>query len=357
MICFCASLLLLRVCARAVSQDLLGTDWPVPSASGPADVAAAVSSCALRASSVAHRAQENRRLQQTGAGSAALCSGSASRASVHDAAAVGPTVALGLIQLPSSVQPPCSHPPTRKDSQPALASQQSCANPQASLEPAEAQDEFDDWDVDLADLDECDGHVAQPSRPAAPAPTVAPAALAKSLRPPTCVGIQTRPGPSRNEHSPARRPLGSSHRILPLHPHPASHIPALLSCPTVLSAPPQSHRVFPGLSASSAAPSPSSRMQVRPQQLQRPWATPRASVQARSLFETVSPARPSSPSVNSSSLSPHPLHTPVLTNRLVQLVSASNKLPRKRPCSEPHRLRTRRFPGPAGLLPQQVSLN
>lgn len=52
-------------------------------------------------------------------------------------------------------------------------------------------------------------------------------------------------------------------------------------------------------------------------------------------------------------MSPNPLHTPVLTNRLVQLVSASSKRPSKRPRLEGHRSRTRRFPGPAGLLPEQ----
>lgn len=47
-----------------------------------------------------------------------------------------------------------------------------------------------------------------------------------------------------------------------------------------------------------------------------------------------------------------PLHTPVLTNHLVQLVSASKKTP-QRPRGDLTRPKTRRFPGPAGLLPEQ----
>lgn len=354
-------------CVFVFFQDLLGTDWTVPSAPAPADVAAAVSSCALRASSVvAHKAPEKICLQQTGEGSAALCNGSASRSSTH---ATGQTVALSLRQLSSSsssststssstcVQPPHSHLPTLNNFQSGLASQQSHANTQGSLKPRVTQDDFDDWDVDLADLDECDGQMGQPPAPAPPPPvhTVAPASSAKSLRPPTCGGIQTRPSQTLRERSTALMPLGSSSQNLPLQNPSAFHVRSPVPRP-VLSAPPQSPGVFPGLTASSPAPSHISRTLIRPQQPQRSWATPKPSPQSRSLFETVSPAPPSSPSVSSSTLSPHPIHTPVLTNRLVQLVSASNKLPKKRSRFEPHWPRTRRFPGPAGLLPQQVSI-
>ncbi|XP_033499897.2 uncharacterized protein hrob [Epinephelus lanceolatus] len=334
-------------------EDLLGTDWAVRSASGPADVAAAVSSCTLRASSAAHREPEKNCPQQTGARSAILCNGTASRSSTHTAA--GQTVALGLRQLSSSSSSSSSSaqplPPTLNNSQPNLASQQSHANTEGPPKPCTAQDDFDDWDVDLADLDECDRQMGQPPAPAPPAPEVALASSAKTLRPPTCGGIQTQPNRTLRDVSTARQ-ASSSHNLQPQ----ISSTPLLRSPnphPAFLSAPPQSPTVFPGLTASSAAPSPIPRTLNRPQQPQRPFTTPKPSPQDRTLFQTVSPAPSSTPSVSSSTLSPHPLHTPVLTNRLVQLVSASNKLPKKRPRSEPHQPRTRRFPGPAGFLPQQ----
>ncbi|KAK7940610.1 hypothetical protein WMY93_003936 [Mugilogobius chulae] len=82
--------------------------------------------------------------------------------------------------------------------------------------------------------------------------------------------------------------------------------------------------------------------------MQRPLSTPVSAKHNHNnklLFESVSPAPPLQP------MTPSPFHTPVLTNRLVQLVSASNT--KKRPRSDSNRPRTRRFPGPAGLLPQQ----
>ncbi|OCT60033.1 hypothetical protein XELAEV_18046052mg [Xenopus laevis] len=45
-------------------------------------------------------------------------------------------------------------------------------------------------------------------------------------------------------------------------------------------------------------------------------------------------------------------HTPMLTNHLVQLVTAANQTPRRRLWETPPP-KERRFPGPAGLLPQQ----
>ncbi|XP_041813945.1 homologous recombination OB-fold protein isoform X2 [Chelmon rostratus] len=334
-------------------EDLLGTDWAVRSASGPADVAAAVSSCALRASSVAHREPEKNCFQQAGERSAALCNGTASRSSTHTAA--GQTVAPGFRRLSSPAQPPSPCPPTLNNSESNLASQQSRANAEGPLKSCVAQDDFDDWDVDLADLDECDrqmGQLFQPPAPTPPAPPADPASSAKPLRPPTCGGIQTRPDGSLRELSTARQVSGSSSHNLP----PRAFSTPLRSPnprPAFVSAPPQSPTVFPGITATFPAPSPISRSLNRPQHPHGPRLTPGPSPHARSLFETVSPTPSSSSSVGSSALSPHPLHTPVLTNRLVQLVSASNKLPRKRPRSEPHRPRTRRFPGPAGLLPQQ----
>ncbi|XP_019327471.1 PREDICTED: uncharacterized protein C17orf53 homolog [Aptenodytes forsteri] len=49
---------------------------------------------------------------------------------------------------------------------------------------------------------------------------------------------------------------------------------------------------------------------------------------------------------------PGSLQTPVVTNHLVQLVTAASKAPRAAPRLPPQG-KTRRFPGPAGILPQQ----
>ncbi|KAM6238645.1 homologous recombination OB-fold protein isoform 2-T2 [Porphyrio hochstetteri] len=49
---------------------------------------------------------------------------------------------------------------------------------------------------------------------------------------------------------------------------------------------------------------------------------------------------------------PSSLQTPVVTNHLVQLVTAASKAPRAAPRLPPQG-KTRRFPGPAGILPQQ----
>ncbi|KAM9394445.1 uncharacterized protein hrob [Pholidichthys leucotaenia] len=278
-------------------EDLLETNWAAPSAPGPTDEAAAVSFRGLRSSSVAHRVPEK---------SGALCDGTVSKSST-----AGQTVALGLRQLSSSSAPML----------PALAAQQSVKG---------LQDDFDDWDVDLADLDECDSRARQPPQPTASAE---PSFSAKTLRPSACAGIKT-------QHDRTLRELrtSSSGNNVP---------PCTLAARNFPAAPRQSPVVFPGLTVSPPVPGTFTRTLAKPQQPQKPCTTPRPSPHTRGLFETISPAAPST------SMSPHPLHTPVLTNRLVQLVSASSKLPKKRPRSEPHRSRTRRFPGPAGLLPQQ----
>ncbi|XP_016134654.1 uncharacterized protein C17orf53-like [Sinocyclocheilus grahami] len=85
-------------------------------------------------------------------------------------------------------------------------------------------------------------------------------------------------------------------------------------------------------------------------QCQRGASTPRTPLQPRgSLFHSVS-----STTDSSSTFTPRPLNTPVLTNHLVQLVSAANKTPqRPQSCMMP--AKARRFAGPAGALPIQVS--
>ncbi|XP_043955802.1 homologous recombination OB-fold protein isoform X2 [Gambusia affinis] len=279
-------------------EDVLGTDWSPCSVAGPSKAAAAMSSCSLRASSVSHRDQEKTCHQPSGEKLAELCNGTVSGSAVHSGAAQ--TVAQSLRQISSSSNTACT-----------------------------AQDDFDDWDVDLADLDECDSQTRQLSTPAAAEPP----SSVKTLRPSTYVSIQTLPPRSLRDTSSY-----------------CSYIAAPQSLSSAHLQPPTTSRAsFPA--APPQTPSSFSRTPSHPQQLQKPWMTPQAASQARSLFNTVSPGPPAS--VNSSALSPHPLHTPFLTNRLVQLVSASSKLPRKRQRSEAHQPQTRRFPGPAGLLPQQ----
>uniref|UniRef100_A0A667Z2Q1 Homologous recombination factor with OB-fold n=1 Tax=Myripristis murdjan TaxID=586833 RepID=A0A667Z2Q1_9TELE len=272
--------------------------------------------------------------------------------------AVGQTVALGLRQ-PASTQPHSLRPPVLNNAQTNLASQQSCFDTEGLQKACVAQDDFDDWDVDLADLDECDpqmgvgGHLPQPVQPPAPfpvAPTTETGLLSKKLRPPACGGTQTLPGRGLRELSTPCHTPGLSARNVPPPTSTSLPAPSPAPRPVCFSAPAQSPGVFPGLTATSHISSPFPRPVRESQQPQRPCTTPAPSPQGRSLFGSISPA---SSSVTCPGLSPRPIHTPVLTNHLVQLVSASSKLPRKRPRPAPQQPRTRRFPGPAGLLPQQ----
>uniref|UniRef100_A0A8C7Z796 Homologous recombination factor with OB-fold n=1 Tax=Oryzias sinensis TaxID=183150 RepID=A0A8C7Z796_9TELE len=292
-------------------EDVLGTDWRTDSASEAASVAATMSSAA-------NAEQEQVSLQQRQDCPPPLCDGATSRTF----RAAAQNAALALRQIPSTTRALRSPLVTLNDSK-QLASQNH-SNPKGLLTSSVDLDDFDDWDVDLADLDECDRSSNQP-----PPAAAEPSSSAKALRPSALRGSHDR---TFREHTPETS--GSScftaaRRSLPANPGSSN--------------PPQSPAVLRSLAAASPASSSCS----NPQQTHKPWTTPRASPQARGLFETVSP------SVPPSALSPHPLHTPVLTNRLVQLVSASSKLPKKRPRSESRQRRTRRFPGPAGLLPQQ----
>lgn len=302
-----------------VCQDLLEPDWDVQPAPAAADVTAAVSPCALRGSSASHREPEKTCPQQTGGGSASLCNGTVGNR-LHSSAPA-------LRQLPSA------RPAPQNDSL-----QSRGGDTAELLKLRGAQEDFDDWDVDLADLDECP--IWQPLQSAAPpAPVANPAASAKKLRP-----HLLQPNQSVRELSPARQASASSASNLPPQTL-STPLRSPYSRPVAHSSPLPSPNLCP-------APSPISRPVNRPQRQHRPCTTPRPFPHPHGLFDNPSPA----PSRSSTILSPHPLHAPVLTNRLVQLVSASSKLPSKRPRSGCEQPRTRRFPGPAGLLPEQVSL-
>lgn len=190
-----------------------------------------------------------------------------------------------------------------------------------------AQDDFDDWDVDLEELDEC-----VPQQTSAPDTDLEPDTISPAKR--------TRLS-DVSEDTPTVSSLRGFCRTTPKPAPPQSFIGS--SCSTTFH--PQNNLqpfVPPGCRFTSpVTPGP-----VRAtSQWQRGAVTPRP--EHRSLFQAVSPA-PSTPRT------PRPLHMPVLTNHLVQLVSAANKTP-QRQRSDTVRPKTRRFPGPAGALPQQVT--
>uniref|UniRef100_A0A6I8QGN9 Homologous recombination OB-fold protein OB-fold domain-containing protein n=1 Tax=Xenopus tropicalis TaxID=8364 RepID=A0A6I8QGN9_XENTR len=64
---------------------------------------------------------------------------------------------------------------------------------------------------------------------------------------------------------------------------------------------------------------------------------------------------PKAPLISPRPLIPNSLQTPVVTNHLVQLVTAANQTPRRLSWETPPP-KERRFPGPAGLLPHQFNV-
>ncbi|XP_038019325.1 homologous recombination OB-fold protein isoform X2 [Motacilla alba alba] len=81
-----------------------------------------------------------------------------------------------------------------------------------------------------------------------------------------------------------------------------------------------------------------------------PWTPP-----AQSCPQPRLPPRPPGfPNPPTAPSAPGPPNAPVVTNHLVQLVTAASKAPRGAPRA-PARRESRRFPGPAGILPQQHS--
>uniref|UniRef100_A0A3B4AMC9 Homologous recombination OB-fold protein OB-fold domain-containing protein n=1 Tax=Periophthalmus magnuspinnatus TaxID=409849 RepID=A0A3B4AMC9_9GOBI len=123
---------------------------------------------------------------------------------------------------------------------------------------------------------------------------------------------------SRFAFSANQAPPGSTSEC----PSAASSIPypsTTILSPHPQSVVPQSPGVFPGLTAASPC------LRRGPEQMRQPLSTPVSSKHNRGLFESISPAAPPRP------LTPSSLHTPVLTNQ-------------------------HGFPGPAGLLPQQVCI-
>lgn len=205
-----------------------------------------------------------------------------------------------------------------------------------------AQDDFDDWDVDLDELDESIPQmVSQPQKNIAPHSASDSISPAKRMRPSTSSGAQV-----------SSRISFCSNTSMSAVARPSVNISSTLQVPTHLSTPIQNRTHTRGpVTPVSQFPRP-----VTPKppvvSTQR-WAgpsTPRTPLQPRgSLFHSVSSTPDTSPT-----LTPRPLNTPVMTNHLVHLMSAANKTP-QRPQSTGMRSKARRFPGPAGALPQQVS--
>ncbi|KAJ8253786.1 hypothetical protein COCON_G00203980 [Conger conger] len=198
---------------------------------------------------------------------------------------------------------------------------------QSNRPPVPFPDDFDDWDVDLEDLE----HVFRQQD--AVQPSVESVSPAKR----TCLserGGGAQPGVSL-------RPPAHVNRT-PCQPVSAADLTPPLPSRVPLPSPPD-----PGLVPSHPLflPLPGSRdpRPVRPALRQQ---TPACGLVGR---VSSSPSGPPGPPA----VAPSPLRAPVFTNHLVQLVSAASKTPQKRQHQQATP-KTRRFPGPAGLLPQQL---
>lgn len=303
-------------------QELLEADWTCPSEHTSTTVAPSSESSHVQQSTV-----------NLSSGLAENTSGSVSVPTLR-------TPICGTISALPDLSKPCLQPVSASVSSlraPASSLQSNPLNPpppaslnvlQRDLPP---QDDFDDWDVDLEELDSIP-QMASESRnnPVAPLDNISPA---KRLRPSapeasshgrfgaTCSASVTRPLVNTTFASPIQSP------VCPSTPMRGPATPASRFPRPVTPRPP-----------------------VVSPQWQRGASTPRTPMQPRgSLFHSVSPATDSS-----STFTPRPLNTPVLTNHLVQLVSAANKTP-QRPQRRMMPAKARRFPGPAGALPLQVS--
>ncbi|XP_043085345.1 LOW QUALITY PROTEIN: homologous recombination OB-fold protein [Puntigrus tetrazona] len=196
------------------------------------------------------------------------------------------------------------------------------------------QDDFDDWDVDLEELDSIPQVVSEPqNNPAAPLKNISPA---KRMRP-SAPEVSSHGRSAAISSVSVTRPLVNTSFVSiiqgPMNPS-TSRNANLMHGPTT----------------------PASRF-PRPVTPRPPVASPQLGASSHrtplkprgSLFHSVC-----STTDSSSTFTPRALNTPVLTNHLVQLVSAANKTP-QRPQSRMMPAKARRFPGPAGALPLQAS--
>ncbi|XP_016383188.1 uncharacterized protein C17orf53 homolog [Sinocyclocheilus rhinocerous] len=213
--------------------------------------------------------------------------------------------------------------------------------PQASLSVLQRdlppQDDFDDWDVDLEELDSIPQMVSEPQKnPAAPLDNISPT---KRMR------------PSAPE-VPYHGRFGATSSVSITRPLVNTSFASTIQGSTCPSTPMQNanHMRGPATPVLRFPRPVTPKPPVVSPQCQRGASTPRTPLQPRgSLFHSVS-----STTDSSSTFTPRPLNMPVLTNHLVQQVSAANKTP-QRPQSRMMPAKARRFPGPAGALPLQVS--
>ncbi|XP_018612707.2 uncharacterized protein C17orf53 homolog [Scleropages formosus] len=319
-----------------LDEDLLHTDWDVPTKPVPAAVEPISEATFLRApaqSATNHpillKASSCTTLKNelgssslgtvggatAGFGLRCMSSAAVSSASPHNSLL---PFASGLVdQMEGPV--PLSHEPLGSE---------------GHREAGPSPDDFDDWDLDLEELDENalqsqGGILMDRSTPAPPSEdSVSPA---KRMRDSLCGG-ELVPGSNLDGSGP--RPAIAS----PLTRHVFVSSPSLHPGVTSFTVRPLTKAITAG---------PGTLKPVSPPALQAAAAGLQSVGSLQSSSHMLQPNRFGPPA-----LTPRPLHTPVFTNHLVQLVSAANKTPQK-PGTPTLRPKTRRFPGPAGLLPQQ----
>ncbi|KAL1278384.1 hypothetical protein QQF64_025057 [Cirrhinus molitorella] len=307
-------------------EDLLEADWTCPS-----------EHTSSKAPSAAHLS-ESSHVQQS---SVSLSSGPGENTSRSGSVPTLRTPTCSTINALSDLSKPCHQPISTSVSslRAPVSSLQPSSNPINPPPPASLripqrglppQDDFDDWDVDLEELDSIPQMASEPqNNPGAPLDNISPA---KRMR------------PSAEVFSHGR--FGASCSASVTQPFVNTSFASTIQGPTCPSTPMRG----PATPVSRFPRPVTPRPPVVLPQCQRGALTPRTPLQPRgSLFHSVSPAADSS-----STFTPRPLNTPVLTNHLVQLVSAANKTP-QRPQSRMMPAKARRFPGPAGALPLQVS--
>ncbi|XP_036445444.1 homologous recombination OB-fold protein [Colossoma macropomum] len=322
-------------------EDLLEADWThAPENPSVTGSSAAPASAPLKESATfsTHNAQQSSPSLSTSSLNSSSETGSLAPLGLQE-----PSVVKGLRSLSnpnsSSHCPSDPHKPTTSLRAPlggscivsSLQSPSAQSNPPPAVHSAPPQDDFDEWDVDLEELDE--NLFQKASGPAPDTDSISPAKRMKS----SAVAEDTSVVSSLRgfcSSAPTSRPPQSFIRT----PGPSTFAPQ--------GPPPSPCQPFVRNSSVCQFSSPGP---VRASgEGQRGVVTPRASQgHQKSLFQAISPAP-------SQTRTPRPLNTPVLTNHLVQLVSAASKTP-QRPRSDAVRSKTRRFPGPAGALPQQIS--
>ncbi|KAK3520556.1 hypothetical protein QTP70_026497 [Hemibagrus guttatus] len=238
----------------------------------------------------------------------------------HTASAATLQAPLGCSNAITSLQHPSISLPGQSDPQSGI-----CNVPTKDIP---AQDDFDDWDLDLEELDEC-----VPQKASAPDKEFESDSISLAKRMRSSAFSEDAPVVSSLRGFCNSTPKSAPSQSFSRSTSSATFTPQNYLQPPVTPACRFTSPVTPGPVRATS-------------QWQRGAVTTQA--EHRSLFQAVSPA-PSNPQT------PRPLHIqPVLTNHLVQLVSAASKTPQK-PRSNSVQPKTRRFPGPAGVLPQQIS--